>query len=163
MLNACSSGPENLTCWKVHTRGVGHGRSPDHAGHARGPTSPQAHHRSRCIACDFSGSFGGNIVGRIWVCLLCGTSSHAANHCPSFVITCRTRGWDSRLPAPPNNRKSQSGQFSFLSKARTVCKDKNATTFYSMKQDNRSRKQHFHFPCGFFFFFFKTSLRLFLV
>lgn len=56
------------------------------------PCHAQTHQRSRCIACNFSGSFGGNMVGRIWVCLLRGTSSQSANHCPSLVITCRPHG-----------------------------------------------------------------------
>lgn len=72
--------------------------------------APQTHHRSRCIVCNFSGSFGGNMVGRIWVCLLWGTSSHSANHCPSFVITCKTRGNDSKSLVLPN-RKITRGQY----------------------------------------------------
>lgn len=51
--------------------------------------SATTHHRSRCIACSFSRSFGGNIVGRTCVCLPWGTSSQPENHCPSLVMTCR--------------------------------------------------------------------------
>lgn len=55
------------------------------------PKYTPTHQRSRCIARNFSGSLGGNIVGRIWVCRLWGTSPHSVNHCPSLVITCGQR------------------------------------------------------------------------
>lgn len=52
------------------------------------------YHRSKCIACSLSRSFGGNMVGRICVCLPWGTSCQSANHCPSLVMTfhCETPG-----------------------------------------------------------------------
>lgn len=56
------------------------------------PRAPHTHHRSRCIACSLSGSLGGNMVGRIWVCLPRGTASHSENHCPSLVMTCEHEG-----------------------------------------------------------------------
>lgn len=68
------------------------------------PWNPHTYHRSKCIASNFSGSFGGNMVGRIWVCLLWGTSAQSSNHCPSLVITCK-RGQLSRLKAQPIQRK----------------------------------------------------------
>lgn len=54
--------------------------------------SSQTYHRSRCIACSFSRSVGGNMVGRICVCLPWGTSCQSANHCPSLVMTCPKGG-----------------------------------------------------------------------
>lgn len=53
---------------------------------------PETHHRFQVHGLQLLRVLGGNMVGRIWVCLLCGTSSQDANHCSSFVITCRARG-----------------------------------------------------------------------
>lgn len=46
------------------------------------------YHLSRCMLISFSGSFGGNIVGRICVWRLLGTSDQSEYHWPSFVISC---------------------------------------------------------------------------
>lgn len=45
------------------------------------------YHLSRCMLASFSGSVGGNMVGRIWVWRLLGTSDQSENHWPSLVIS----------------------------------------------------------------------------
>lgn len=46
------------------------------------------YHLSKCMLISFSGSFGGNMVGRICVWRLLGTSDQSENHWPSLVISC---------------------------------------------------------------------------
>lgn len=47
------------------------------------------YHLSRCMLTSFSGSFGGNMVGRICVWRLLGTSDQSEYHWPSLVISYR--------------------------------------------------------------------------
>lgn len=49
------------------------------------------YHLSRCRPANFSGSLGGNMVGRICVWRLLGTSDQSEYHWPSLVISCRAK------------------------------------------------------------------------
>lgn len=49
------------------------------------------YHLSKCMLASFSGSLGGNIVGRICVCRPVGTSDQSEYHWPSLVISYRAK------------------------------------------------------------------------
>lgn len=73
------------------------------------------YHLSRCMLDTFSGSLGGNMVGRICVCRALGTSDQSPYHWPSLVISWRRKGiynlwfclpqqWWSPRPAVPSTK-----------------------------------------------------------
>lgn len=66
----------------------------------------RTYHLSRCMLASFSGSFGGNMVGRICVWRLLGTSDQSEYHWPSLVINYRD---NNSLSVQSNQNHPQSG------------------------------------------------------